>query len=64
MEYFNDLDPSVRAKAMENLAYELLDSYLTDTDDDVIESRLMETLKGENRPNLAKAYDDWEKHNA
>ena len=64
MEYFNELDPLVRAKAMDNVAYELLDEYLESEENSEIESRLMESLKGERAPNLAKAYDDWSKHNA
>jgi hypothetical protein len=46
--YFETLPEDVKKKAFENLAYELLDSYLDNhREDEDIEERLMETLESE-----------------
>lgn len=41
MNTFNALDITDKTKAYEKLAYELLDMYLQNSDEDIVEERLM-----------------------
>jgi Fe-S cluster biosynthesis and repair protein YggX len=59
MEYFNTLPEEVQKKAYENLAYELLDSYLKQHDPVVSEERLMQCLENETQPYLNKWYSQY-----
>ena len=46
MEFFESLDAQAQKKAYENLAYQLLDDYLYNYEEDA-EERLMKSLKDE-----------------
>jgi len=59
MPFFNGLDKPVKDKAMENLAFRFLEDFIQMNEDEDIERVLMEELKGESRPDLVKAYQDW-----
>lgn len=62
--FFNELPQPVKKEAYENLAYELLDSYLSnyegEDDLDFVTERLVRGLGGSTRPDLVKAINDWE----
>ena len=55
MEYFNTLPDDVQRKAFDNLAYELLDSYLEQHELADSEQRLMECLENE----IQQHFNQW-----
>ena len=60
MPFFNGLDQPVKDKAFENLAFRFLEDFIQMNEDEDVERNLMEELAGESRPDLRKAYQDWE----
>jgi len=63
MSFFNELPEEARRKAMENVAYELLDAWWDAYIDegDMVEKRLIESLKGEKM--YHHLYQSWESNN-
>lgn len=60
VSYFEEHVPhDVQKKAYDNLAYELLDSYLSQVSEEEGEQRLMETLQNEIQPYLSQWYTNY-----
>lgn len=56
MKYFDELPTQVQEKACENLAYELLDSYIEQHEAEETQERLMSCLANEIQPHYSEWY--------